>query len=141
MLVSKHNMKVVHRFLWATAAGAVCFFILLLAGSFLLHNSSTPSAQVHPLAATNRVDLSYSVAGEVRMPAQYPYRGEITVMRAIQAAGGFTDLARTRKVLLTRADGKRFVVDCTKILKDPATDLPVYPGDYILVLRREVFSL
>jgi len=75
----------------------------------------------------------YSVGGEVRMPAQYPYRAETSVIRAIQAAGWFTDYARRSKVQLTRANGQTFIVNCDEILKKPSTDPPVYPGDYVIV--------
>ncbi len=82
----------------------------------------------------------YSVGGEVRMPAQYPFRGDVSVIRAIQAAGWFTDYASRRKVQLTRVNGQTFVVNCDKVLKNPVTDLPVYPGDYVIVPKKKWYE-
>jgi len=35
--------------------------------------------------------------------------GEITLTKAITSAGDFTDFANTKKIWLTRADGRRFL--------------------------------
>jgi protein involved in polysaccharide export with SLBB domain len=78
----------------------------------------------------------YSVGGEVRTPKRDVYVGGTTVIKAIQSAGDFTEFARRNKVILTRANGKSFTVDCDKALRDPRLDLPVYPGDTIHVPRR-----
>ena len=78
----------------------------------------------------------YYVGGQVRLPGRQEYLGITTVTKAIQSAGDFTDFADRRKVLLTRADGKKFTVNCIKAAKDPALDLPVFPGDKIEVPLR-----
>jgi protein involved in polysaccharide export with SLBB domain len=78
----------------------------------------------------------FHVNGEVKVPAAVPYRGETSVVRAIGAAGGFTDFARRSKILLTRSNGEKQMIDYDKALKDPRKDLPVYPGDHINVPRR-----
>ena len=78
----------------------------------------------------------YSVGGQVRSPGRQSYIGPTTVTKAIQSAGDFTDFAARRRVELTRADGKRFILDCKKAAKDPSLDLPVYPGDKIDVPMR-----
>ena len=78
----------------------------------------------------------YYVGGEVRMPSRQIHSGEITVLKAIQSAGDFTDFANKRKVRLTRLGGQTTIVDCLAALENPGLDLPVYPGDKITVKRR-----
>ncbi len=78
----------------------------------------------------------YHVGGQVRGPGRQEYLGTTTVTKAIQSAGDFTDFADRKKVLLTRADGKKYTVNCLKAAKDPALDLPVFPGDKIEVPMR-----
>lgn len=80
--------------------------------------------------------VSYSVGGEVRMPGPKLYEGETTVVKAIQAAGDFTEFANKKKVLLVHADGRTETVNVAKAIKDPKHDRPVYPGDRINVRRR-----
>lgn len=81
-------------------------------------------------------DRSYYVGGEVKAPQRLAYVSATTVIKAIQSAGDFTDFAKRTKVQLTRANGKRYTVNCEKALRDPRLDLPVYPGDSINVPKR-----
>ena len=81
-------------------------------------------------------DRSYSVGGEVKTPTRVPYVNATTVIKAIQSAGDFTDFAKKTEVQLTRANGKTFIINCKKALKNPKLDLPVYSGDYIWVPKR-----
>ncbi len=81
----------------------------------------------------------YYVGGQVRSPGRQEYLGTTTVTKAIQSAGDFTDFADRRKVLLTRADGKKFTVNCIKAAKDPALDMAVFPGDKLEVPMRGIF--
>jgi len=76
------------------------------------------------------------VSGEVKAPSRIQYFGEMTALKAITAAGGFTDFANRKKVIVTRADGKKIFVNCVKALKDAQYDVPVYPDDQIEVRRR-----
>jgi polysaccharide export outer membrane protein len=78
----------------------------------------------------------YWVGGEVKVPDKYQYLGPITVMRAIQAAGDFTNFAKKTNVKLIRANGTIEMVNCNDILNNPELDPPVYPGDYVRVERR-----
>jgi len=76
-----------------------------------------------------------TVGGQVRIPKDYPHQGQLTVLKAIDMAGGFTEYANTKKVTLIR-DGKTIIVDCKKALQDPAKyDVPVFPGDSINVKK------
>ncbi len=78
----------------------------------------------------------YYVQGEVKVPARQVYISRITVLKAIASSGDFTDFARRTAVELTRADGRKFKVNCKKAQKDPRLDLEVLPGDNIRVPRR-----
>lgn len=76
------------------------------------------------------------VSGQVRKEGGIPYAGELTVLKAIAAAGGFTDFARKNRVRLTRANGQIINVDCDRALQEPTLDLPLFPGDQVYVPRR-----
>jgi protein involved in polysaccharide export with SLBB domain len=77
----------------------------------------------------------FYVGGEVKAPQRQLYTGPITVLKAIQACGDFTDFANKKKVKLTRNDGRALTVNCAKAINNPTLDLPVYPGDKIHVPR------
>jgi len=81
----------------------------------------------------NRV---FYVNGEVRAPSRYPYAGEMSVLKAVTTAGGFTDFARKSKVQLVHPDGKKTTINCVAAQRDPKLDLPVRPDDVIFVPRR-----
>jgi protein involved in polysaccharide export with SLBB domain len=78
----------------------------------------------------------YYVGGEVKAPGRQLYLSRITLTKAIQSAGDFTDFANKKKVRLTRADGHTQRVNCLKALEDPSLDPEVFPGDKITVPRR-----
>lgn len=78
----------------------------------------------------------YYVRGEVRRPDRQIYISRITVLKAIASANDFTDFARKSRVVLTRANGQKVVINCKKALKNPNLDLEVLPGDDIFVPRR-----
>jgi polysaccharide export outer membrane protein len=78
----------------------------------------------------------FYVGGEVKREDRQVYISRVTVVKAIQSAGGFTDFANKRKIQLTRADGHKVFLNYNKLIKDPRMDPEVYPGDSILVYRR-----
>ena len=78
----------------------------------------------------------YYVTGEVNSKGSQLYRSEITVSKAITAAGGFTDFANHKNVMLIRANHQRVKVNVDKVLNGKAPDPEVYPGDQIVVSRR-----
>lgn len=89
------------------------------------------------LTVAIRTDLLFfSVDGEVKTPNRFVYSGQTTVLQAIATANGFTDFAQKKKVQIIRADGKKLIVNCVKILDRPADDVQIYPGDRINVPRR-----
>jgi polysaccharide export outer membrane protein len=78
----------------------------------------------------------FFVGGQVRNPRQYPYLSQMTVLKAIQAAGDFTDFAKRTDVRITRSNGKTEIVNCKKAQNNSKLDLPIYPGDRIWVPQR-----
>ena len=80
-------------------------------------------------------DRFYSVGGEVNAKGRQIYVGQTTVLRAIASCGDFTEFANRRRVEITRADGRREVMDCKKAISDPKYDRPICPGDHINVPR------
>lgn len=79
------------------------------------------------------------VGGEVKAPGPHPYLPGMTVLKAIQAAGDFTEYGNRRNVTVTRANGQQETVNCNKALDDARYDKPVYPDDRIHVKRRIVW--
>jgi protein involved in polysaccharide export with SLBB domain len=78
----------------------------------------------------------YFVGGEVRSPGRYEHVGKMTVRKALQSAGDFTDFANKKKVKLTRATGEKHTINAIKALNNPELDLEVLPGDTLHVPRR-----
>ena len=78
----------------------------------------------------------YFVGGEVRAPGRQIYTGSMTLLGAIDTAGGFTDFAKRSKVQVTREGGKSFNVDATKALTHPELNVPIFPGDRVFVHKR-----
>lgn len=77
-----------------------------------------------------------SVGGEVRTPSSIMYRGDLTVLSAIDAAGGFTEYADRSDVILTRgATRQQIRVNAKRAVRDPRLNLPLFPGDSIHVER------
>ncbi len=78
----------------------------------------------------------FMVSGEVRKPDRHQYLGEMTLLKAIAAAGDFSDFANRKKVQITRSNGQKIVVNCTQALRDQKLDVRIYPDDQIFVPRR-----
>jgi protein involved in polysaccharide export with SLBB domain len=78
----------------------------------------------------------YYVGGEVRTPARQPYNADLTVLRAIDSVGGFTDFAKRSRIELRRANGEAHIINWDKARKNPKLDLKVFPNDQIIVHRR-----
>jgi protein involved in polysaccharide export with SLBB domain len=83
--------------------------------------------------------LFVHISGEVQNPGIQPYRGNFTALKVVMDAGGFTEKASKRNVLLIRrdVDGKPVgtIVDMRQILKkgDFDRDVPLAPSDIIYV--------
>lgn len=81
-------------------------------------------------------DRYFYIYGEVKMPNRYQYNSKLTVIGAISTAGGYTDFANQKKILLIRTDGKREIVNGKKARDDAQFDPEVHSGDRIFVPRR-----
>lgn len=101
-----------------------------------IYSKYVPKYYPNLVVTVRAEDRYFFVDGEVKIPNRYVYSGQQTVLRAIATAQGFTDFAAKERVELTRVDGRKFIIDCKKAQKKPELDLPVYPGDRILVPRR-----
>lgn len=77
----------------------------------------------------------FYVDGEVVNRGAKEYPGDMTIVKAISVAGGFTDFAKKSKVRLTRG-GHTEIIDVSRATKDPRYDVPVFAGDRINVPRR-----
>jgi polysaccharide export outer membrane protein len=73
-----------------------------------------------------------NVGGSVRNPSRVPFTEDITLLTAINAAGGFTDFADQKRVRLLRGN-QVTVFDIRKFRKDPSLDVKLQPGDKVEV--------
>jgi polysaccharide biosynthesis/export protein VpsN len=73
-----------------------------------------------------------NVGGEVKAPQRVAYTPDLTVLAAINAAGGFSPFADQRRVRLLRSD-QVILIDVRKVRTTPSLDLAVEPGDRIEV--------
>ena len=78
----------------------------------------------------------YFVGGEVKIANRQMYIGRMTVLRAIDTAGGFTDFANRKKVEVRRAGGQKLSVNWYDAVKDPRKDPEVFPNDQIIVHKK-----
>ena len=86
-----------------------------------------------------RQDSYFFVGGEVKSPGQKPYLSEMSVLKAIQTAGDFTDFSKKTKIQVIRANGhKEKPVNYNRAIGNPKLDLPIFPGDQIIVPKRRI---
>jgi protein involved in polysaccharide export with SLBB domain len=91
-----------------------------------IYNHPTITIQTQSQARFVNVD------GEVKSPQRVPFTADLTLMSAINAAGGFSDYAKQTQVTLTR-EGKVTTHNAKDIRKNPSLDPKVLPGDQIHV--------
>jgi polysaccharide biosynthesis/export protein len=76
------------------------------------------------------------LSGQVAKPGVFALIGETTFLQMIAMAGGFTEWANQRKVLLVRRENGREVrktINYKKIVSGEAENILVKPGDTIIV--------
>jgi polysaccharide export outer membrane protein len=78
------------------------------------------------------------ISGQVAKPGVYTLRSETTLLQFISLAGGFTEWANQRKILLVRQEQgkeKRFTINYKKIIsgEDLSQNMVLKPGDVIVV--------
>jgi polysaccharide export outer membrane protein len=73
-----------------------------------------------------------NVGGAVRTPSRVPFTEDMTLLTAINAAGGFNDFADQKRVRLLRGkDAKQY--DVRQFRRDPSQDIKLEPGDRVEV--------
>jgi protein involved in polysaccharide export with SLBB domain len=73
-----------------------------------------------------------NIGGSVRAPNRIPFTEDITLLSAINAAGGFNDFADQKHVRLLRGNTAK-VYDVRQFRRDPSLDPKLQPGDRIEV--------
>ena len=90
------------------------------------------------VTVTVREANSYRVfiSGEVKQPGIVRIRSEITLVKLIIMAGGFTEWANKRKIsIITKENGKekRITANYNKIIDGDIPDIVIKPGDTIII--------
>jgi polysaccharide export outer membrane protein len=79
----------------------------------------------------------FYVLGEVAHPGAYPARGRVSIVQALAMAGGPTEFANQRSVVVIRpAEGgkeHRYKVDARDVLAGRAPPIQLLPGDTVFV--------
>ncbi len=112
--------------------GITAGIVLVLLGVVSFPRWAGSSPAPIPPPAEKKFIPRISVGGDVKSPQLLDFAEDLTVLRVINAAGGFTEYANRKKVRLLR-DGKVVVIDVTAIVADPGKDIPLQPGDSIEV--------
>lgn len=73
-----------------------------------------------------------NVGGAVRTPSRVPFTEDMTLLAAINAAGGFNDFADQKRVRLLRGNDAK-VFDVRQFRRDPSQDVKLQPGDRVEV--------
>lgn len=79
-------------------------------------------------------EKSYFVQGEVGRQGRYSMSGEVTLLKAIAEAGGYTPFANRRNVKIIRGDEVLFY-NARDIAKGDEPDPVIEPNDIVVVLR------
>jgi polysaccharide export outer membrane protein len=101
----------------------------------IIHDTYVPNYYRY-LSVTVIVPVSrtYFVRGEVLRPGQFPYAPGQTLLQAISSALGFNDFANKKKIKILRG-GKTSTHNAQDMEKHPDRDIPIEPGDIIIVPR------
>lgn len=97
-----------------------------------------------PAVLVRRMGARVFVGGEVGEPGAVPLVPNLTLLQAIQAAGGFLEGAHLSQVVLIRRDPHGepvgYVVDVRPVIggTDPAQDVPLAPYDVAFVPRSKI---
>jgi len=103
-----------------------------------LHRLYVPAFYTTLTITVTADERYFFVGGFVATPGMIPYRADMTLSKAIQAAGDVTIWAWKSHVSVNRNGGGTEMYDLDEILKDPRLDPPVYPGDSVHVPRRPI---
>jgi len=101
-----------------------------------IRSAYVPKLYHHLTVTVKTEERVYFVGGEVRINNRQFYQDGITVLRAIDTAGGFTDFANRNKIELRRHNGEIIKVKWKELMKNPKSDPVVQPNDQIIVHKR-----
>lgn len=93
----------------------------------------------HPVVGVmvSEIAAHFYVLGEVAHPGAFPVRDHLTVIQGLAMAGGPTEFADQRSVVVIRRapDGSahRYKVDCRDVLAGHARAIVLEPGDTVYV--------
>lgn len=73
-----------------------------------------------------------NIGGAVRTPTRVPFTEDMTLLTAVNAAGGFNDFADQKRVRLLRGSSVK-VYDVRQFRRDPSLDVRLQPGDRVEV--------
>lgn len=75
----------------------------------------------------------FYVGGEVAKPGEVPWKGGVTVTRALAMAGGSKGTANLRRATVIRATGEKVLVNIRRIQKGKDADVVMQAGDQLFV--------
>ena len=110
----------------------------------LLRGETSPDATIilpddiinFPSRKTESASYDVYIEGKVRTPGVYEYRPGMTVYELCLKAGGFMPFSAENRTLIVRTEGDkitRLKADIKKIKKGDAPDIPLAPGDKVIV--------
>ena len=79
------------------------------------------------------------IQGELKTPGALKYTKDLTLLKAIAQAGGFTNLAAPSRVNVVRGDGAKrdtIRVNAEDMMKGSVPDVALKPNDIIIVPQR-----
>jgi protein involved in polysaccharide export with SLBB domain len=82
-------------------------------------------------------DDEYFIRGEVQKPGKYPLSSDLTLMRAIAEAGGYTEYAKPRDIKVYRGE-EVMTFDAKKIESGKERDPMIKPRDIVVVQRTSI---
>jgi len=80
-----------------------------------------------------------TVLGQVQKPGSFPFASGMTLLQAVSLSGGFTSIAKTDRVNLTRktkSGSKTVILSVDAITDGHSPDIPLQAGDGIYVGER-----
>ncbi len=85
----------------------------------------------------------FSIIGEVRKPGNYELSGQVSLIRAISLAGGFTPIANQRGVQIIRKNTDdtetKLSVDASRIMNGDLSDEVELQADDVVVVPKSFF--
>ena len=84
------------------------------------------------MGATAGTARFVTVGGAVRNASRVPFTEDLTLLSAINGAGGFNDFADQRKVRVLRGTSVQ-IYDVREARRDPSKDIKLQPGDRVEV--------